>query len=140
LVVTLLSSTARSEPGQLQHDVIPARDDTDPPAGYHRETRVRQGLIIGGTITSAAGGLMLIAGIDQRQREQARSPEQKVDPQSGGVILILFGGLSLAVGVPLLTYGLLSPREVYARDRVSAVSLRLVASPAMTGPELAVAF
>ena len=83
---------------------------------------------------------MLIAGIDQRQREQARSPEQKVDPQSGGEILILFGGLSLAVGVPLLTYGLLSPREVYVRDRVSAVSLRLVASPAMTGPELAVAF
>jgi|SRR4051812_43939589 hypothetical protein len=88
------------------------------PAGYHPETRIRYGPLIGGGITTGIGGLMLVSGIDQRNHRSSHG-----EPGSGGEFLIIPGIVSLAVGVPLLAYGLLSRKDVYVRDSGSRVQV-----------------
>ncbi len=107
------------EEGQPQ--VVPADAGQGKPDGYHRETRMRLGPLIGGGIATGIGGMMLYTGF--KQRAQLRSNPIQQAPGSGGEVFIVGGTLSLVVGVPLLLYGLVSQRAVYVRNQPVSVSL-----------------
>jgi hypothetical protein len=83
-------------------------------------------MIIGGAITTAVGAAMFATGVDQYAEARQPRPREVAtnDVQMGGETFMVLGGLHLAVGAPLLLYGLLSPRDVYVRDSV-AVALDL---------------
>jgi len=95
----------------------PAWADPAAASGYHVETRVRYGPLIGGAITTAAGGMMLATGIWQMNTPSA----QGEGPGAGGELMLIPGIAALAVGLPLLAYGLFSRREVQVRDSVPAL-------------------
>jgi hypothetical protein len=119
-----------------QPEVVPADAGRGKPDGYHRETRMRLGPLIGGGIATGLGGLMLYTGFEQRA-ELRSNPVQQA-PGSGGEVFIVGGTLSLVVGVPLLIYALVSPRALYVRDR--PVSLSLDYSPKQHAGGVALAF
>jgi hypothetical protein len=97
-------------------DVISPDETGSMPRGFHVEERLRMGPLIGGAATSLFGGLLIGTGLDQRERSQNNSNGVPGTPGSGGEFLIIPGVIALAVGLPLLGYGLLSRREVYVRD------------------------
>ncbi|HEY0467023.1 MAG TPA: hypothetical protein VGC79_22630 [Polyangiaceae bacterium] len=119
LFLHLLATPAHAEPPNHQHK---QRDEVSPdeigsmPEGFHLETRPRYGVIIGGAITTGVGGMLLAAGLQQRADCQNSTSSVEGTPGSCGELFLIPGGLALAVGLPLLAYGLLSPREVYVRD------------------------
>jgi len=92
--------------------ILPSETHGIPP-GFHTETRPRWGAIIGGGAVSLAGGLIVVEGYSQHL---ANRDNPNAMPGSGGEELMGLGVAHLLVGVPLLLYGLLSPREVYVRD------------------------
>jgi hypothetical protein len=137
----VLSATAHAEPTQAidtHREVVPANDTAEAPPGYHRETRPRYGMLIGGGITTGVGALMFFGGLERRWREKHTPGD--LDPDSSGQMMMIMGGVTLAIGLPLLTYGILAPRDVYVRDSMSELSVRLVASPTWAGPELVGSF
>src|SRR5690348_12432535 len=100
----LLSATAHSEPTQAigtHREVVPASDAAEALPGYHRETRPRYGLLIGGGITSGVGALLFFGGLEQSSRE--KHTQGDLDLNTGGQMLMIMGGVTLAVGLPLLT-------------------------------------
>jgi hypothetical protein len=124
VVVGLSSATrARAEPLTPGRNVVPVEATHGPPPGFHYEERPRQGAIIAGGIVAGAGALLLLEGVRQRATGEGGS-----GPGGGGELLMLVGGAHLAVGIPLLAYGLLSPRAVYVRDAVAQVSLDFAGS------------
>jgi hypothetical protein len=142
-VVLLIAGAAQAEAPRSRaqrRNVIPAEETRGAPPGFHAERRPRYGPIIGGSITAGIGALFLAAGIDQRIQSQRRVSAVPAIPGGGGEFLMICGGLSLAAGIPLLTYGLLSPRKVYARDSVAASSLSLSLNPRNPGASLKVTF
>lgn len=134
LVVALPAHAQDREP----RDVIGAEETRGIPPGFHAEERPRYGLIIGGGATVGVGGLMLITGLQQRAELQANKTQQA--PGSGGEFFMLVGGATMCVGVPLLLYGLLSPRDVYVRDTVATLSLGVARTPGGAVGRLAFAF
>jgi hypothetical protein len=68
------------------------------------------------------GAAMVLTGLEQHAEMKARQSSTP-NPGSGGEFFMIYGGLSMAVGLPLLAYGLLSPREVYVRDSVATIAL-----------------
>ena len=123
----LLATTARAEEvgHQKARDVIAVDETTGAPQGFHIEQRPRYGLIIGGAAAVANGGLMLLAGFEQRAQLKREASTTAQVPGSGGEVFMVLGGASLLVGVPLLAYGLLSHREVYVRDSAANLHLSL---------------
>jgi hypothetical protein len=119
LLVLSVPLTAHAQE-QTQPEVVPADAGRGKPDGYHRETRLRLGPLIGGGIATGIGGMMLYTGLEQRA-ELSSNPVQQA-PGSGGEFFIVAGTLSLVVGVPLLIYGLVSPRAVYVRNQPVSVS------------------
>ena len=95
-------------------DVISPDETGSMPRGFHVEQRLRMGPIIGGAATTLFGGLLIGTGLDQRSQNNGNSVPGT--PGSGGEFLLIPGVIALAVGLPLLSYGLLSRREVYVRD------------------------
>ena len=111
-------------PEQKPRDSISPNETGSLPRGFHVETRPRYGPIIGGAITTCFGGLLLAAGINQHNERPARGTNGVGgEPGSGGEFLYIPGAVALAVGLPLLSYGLLSPRELYVRDTPSNVQV-----------------
>jgi hypothetical protein len=99
---------AESNGGQ-SHDreVIFASETVGAPPGYHPDTQLRYGPLIGGAIATGLGMLMVGAGVADLQKSDDSGPA-----------FIMLGGAQMAVGVSLLAYGLLVPRDVYVRDPV----------------------
>ena len=97
-------------------DVVSPDETGSMPRGFHVEQRLRMGPLIGGAATTLFGGLLIGAGLSQRERSQNNSNGVPGTPGSGGEFLLIPGVIALAVGLPLLSYGLLSRREVYVRD------------------------
>lgn len=81
---------------------------------------------------------MLFTGLQQRAELRANKTPQA--PGSGGEFFLIAGGASLCVGVPLLLYGLLSPRDVYVRDTVATLSLGVSPTPGGAFGRMAFAF
>lgn len=128
LGLAVASPAWAKEPGaqRKQRDLIGGEETRGAPPGFHAEQRPRYGLIIGGAATVGVGGLMVLTGLRQRAELAANTTPQA--PGSGGEFFILFGGAAMVVGVPLLAYGLLSPRDVYVRDSVATLSLGISAT------------
>jgi len=81
---------------------------------------MKMGLVIAGSITTAAGGLMIFTGYQQEQEDASNAPDtQQVDDMNMNSIWYIYGGIHLAVGIPLLAVGLLSEKDVYVRDEAS---------------------
>jgi hypothetical protein len=137
-LVLVFSATARSEPRHRQRDVVSAEETVGVPPGFHAETRPRYGPLIGGAAATGFGAAMLLTGLDQRaQIERARTPQ---DPGAGGEIFMIWGIMSMAVGLPFLVYGFASPRHVYVRDSVSLLSTSVSATPRQIRAGLTLAF
>lgn len=132
-MLSLVASTTRAyaeENAQpARRTVISADEVRSAPAGYHPETRLRLGFVIGGGVVAGFGALMLATGLAQRADSQARQSNVPTDVGSDGTGYMMFGGGLLAVGVPLLVYGLVSPRDVYVRDAPTKVSFELCPLP-----------
>jgi hypothetical protein len=145
-LVLLLVATPRPARAEPPVAPLPRRNLISPdetgsmPRGFHAETRPRYGAIIGGAVTTGLGSLMLITGLEQRRELNADTSNTPHDPGSGGEFFIISGGVALAVGLPLLAYGLLSPRDVYVRDVPSSVHLSFVVEPRRVGAGLTFAF
>jgi len=140
LFTCVVASPARAqEPSEpRKHDVIGADETRGIPPGFHAEQRPRYGLIIAGGATLGMGGLMLITGLQQRAALQANKTPQA--PGSGGEFFMIAGAATMCVGVPLLAYGLLSPRDVYVRDTVATLSLGISRTPGGAVGRMAFAF
>jgi hypothetical protein len=111
-----LQSSAHAEPvrgERPRRQFIWPEETGSMPRGFHVETRPRCGPIIGGAITAGFGGLLLATGLQQRAEANASKVQQT--PGTGGEFLIIPGVISLAVGLPVLAYGLLSRRAIYVR-------------------------
>ena len=109
-----------------RRDVISPDETGSMPRGFHVEQRLRMGPIIGGAASTLFGGLLIGTGLDQRARSQNNSNGVPGTPGSGGEFLIIPGVIALVVGLPLLSYGLLSRREVYVRDSAPQLKGRLL--------------
>lgn len=133
-VVLLQTATATAEPRE-RRDVIDADETHGMPPGFHEEDRPRYGMIIGGAVATAVGGGLFFTGYHQKATGTGGS-----GPGGGGELLMLNGGLALAVGIPMLAYGLLSPRKVYVRNEPSSVAFSLSVSPGDMGARLNIAF
>jgi hypothetical protein len=126
-VTLLCAATTQAEESRSRvksRDVISADETTGAPPGFHAEKRPRYGVIISGAVATSVGAAMVLTGLEQRAEMKTRQ-DSAADPGSGGEFFMIYGGLSMAVGVPLLAYGLLSPREVYVRDSSATVALGL---------------
>jgi hypothetical protein len=108
-----------------RHVISPEETHGMPP-GFHLESRPRWGLIISGAALTAVGGLFLVEGIAQHnaEAERARNHPDADHGSTSSPLFLGYGGLHLAIGAPLLLLGLLSPREVYVRDRPSELAAR----------------
>lgn len=127
------------EPSERKpREVIGVEETRGMPPGFHLEQRPRYGLIIGGAVTLGVGGLMLYTGLEQRAALRKNPTPQA--PGSGGEFFMIAGAATLCVGVPLLTYGLLSPRDVYVRDTVASLSLGVAPTPGGALGRVAFAF
>jgi hypothetical protein len=135
-----VSAAAEAPTSRRSRDVISADETVGAPPGFHPEERPRYGAIIGGAIATGLGAAMLLTGIEQHAQLESSHSATARDPGSGGEVLMIGGGVSLAVGLPLLVYGLLSPRDVYVRDSVATVSLGVSASSRHFGGGLTLAF
>lgn len=142
LLGVVAAAPARAdEPSERKpREVIGVEETRGMPPGFHLEQRPRYGLIIGGAATLGVGGLMLYTGLEQRQQAKLRTIETPSAPGSGGEFFMIAGAATMCVGVPLLTYGLLSPRDVYVRDTVASLSLGVAPTPGGAFGRLAFAF
>lgn len=140
LAIVAASSNAWCADDERPHrDVIPVEETHGAPQGFHSAKETRWGLIIGGSSCLAVGALSLITGFQQRA-ENNRNTGATPDPGSGGEFFLISGAIATAAGIPLLAYGLLSPRDVYVRDRPQTISLGINPNPRSWGASLNIAF
>jgi hypothetical protein len=126
-VTLLCAATARAEAPSSRaksRDVISADETSGAPPGFHAEKRPRYGVIISGAVATSLGAAMVLTGLEQHAEMEAKQ-SSTTNPGAGGEFFMIYGGLSMAVGLPLLAYGLLSPREVYVRDSSATIALGL---------------
>lgn len=91
--------------------IVPAEGVATPPPGYRREERLRTGLVIAGAITSVAGvGLTLSA---HQIKQASRNP----GTPSYYEFFYVYGAIHLAVGLPMLLYGLLDRKTVFVSEQ-----------------------
>ncbi|HVY31635.1 MAG TPA: hypothetical protein VHB79_34105 [Polyangiaceae bacterium] len=134
------SGNAWCEEGETPHrDVLSVEETHGAPQGFHAERQTRWGLIIAGAATTGLGALMLGTGLQQHAENEQRTGMGS-DPGSGGEFFIIAGSISMAAGIPMLVYGLVSPRDVYVRDRPRTLSLGLSPNPRHFGASLSLTF
>src|SRR5258706_11459420 len=133
ILVALLAGSGKAWSGggddRVRREVIPVDETHGAPPGFHAERETRWGPIIAGACTTAVGGLSLATGLQQHAELQSRTADVGSDPGSGGEFFIIAGVVALAAGIPILTYGLVSQRDVYVRDTPKSVSLRVAPGP-----------
>ena len=115
--------------------------DTIPP-GYRTGTRVRKGLVIGGSVMLGVGYLfsIMVAGVGQLVNNVG-DPGTKdfgpllvpvvgpfigmgtTHPSTGGVFGLAFLGVAQTAGLGMLIGGLASPKTVLLRNDVAGVTL-----------------
>jgi hypothetical protein len=148
--MVLAASPARAEePDQNpRRNVIHPEETHGIPPGFHEESRVRLGPAITGGVLTFVGSVFLTSGLvtmaEKRNQEESGTSSPPSDDIDGDALFAawatIFGGLHLAVGIPLLTYGLLDPRTVYVRDQPSEVAVSLRAEPDQVTTSVRVAF
>ena len=116
--------------------VINDYQDGDPvPPGYHADTRVRKGLVIGGAVTFGSMYLLSVLVASTANDIQKDSATLlyvpvlgpflqmgKTDSSSGKTILAI-DGLAQAAGVAMLIGGLVSPKTVLVRNDLAEISV-----------------
>lgn len=100
---------ARAEPPKVITGAA-ARKGTDAPRGYHHEDRRPWGPLIGGIITTAMGGVMIAFG------GYEHGASHGTDDQDYSGLFYIEGGVSCAVGVPLVLWGIFGHRHVLVRN------------------------
>lgn len=127
LCATVLAVPAAraEEPERKRRDIIRPEETHGIPPGFHEESRVRWAAIISGGLVTAVGTYLVVA-----------EPMWKVEPHtkyndgdSTFPMMMVLGVMHLAVGVPLLTYGLIDRREVYVRDQPTELDVSLRTGP-----------
>ena len=139
---------------RAQHSIAPAQLGASPlagsvagpplppidaaPTGYHTERRYIAGLIFPGAVISLVGSLVLASALSssasadedyKRARAQGSEfTEEAAHRHEYDGLFTTIGVAHLAVGVPLLTLGLLFPRHIYVANQVSIAFVPLVSS------------
>jgi hypothetical protein len=117
--------------------------DTIPP-GYRRGTRVRKGLVIGGSVMLGVGYLITImaAGIGQLVDDVGTSGSKDfgpllvpvagpfigmgtTHPSTGGVFGLAFLGVVQTAGLGMLIGGIAAPQQVLLRNEVGGVKFTI---------------
>lgn len=115
--------------------VIKDYEEGDPiPPGYHADTQMRKGLVIGGAITFGVMYMLSVlvgAAIDDVARNDSGAflyvpvagpflQMTKTDTSSGNVVLAI-DGIAQAAGATMLIVGLTSPKTVLIRNDLAEV-------------------
>ncbi|MFZ5892394.1 MAG: hypothetical protein ACOY0T_15145 [Myxococcota bacterium] len=146
-MLTLSASATAREPlrgGVLKPpkppEVLPATRTGEPPEGYHREQRARTGLVIAGLVVAGAGAALFAGGLDARA-EASSGPPGVEDSRGGGPEMMMVVGIAMfATGIPLLVYGMASPRDVYVKNPARTISLAVSPTPTNLGARLGLQF
>lgn len=126
--------------------ILPYREGSEPPAGYHLEERTRRGPIIAGSITlgtlyllstlvasaadydNASGWLLVPAlgpWLTLAQRDDCSPTIGAYQSECAGdrtaKTLLVIDGLGQSAGAALLVWGMSSKKMVYVRDDVSVL-------------------
>lgn len=131
-------------PGYTQPEMLGPKtmdyEEGDPiPPGYHRETSIRKGLVIGGAVTF--GTLYLVSALTAAAVSDLSGGEDFVplyipvagpfvtigtsDAPAGGAVLLAVDGVAQAGGLAMLILGLAVPRDELVRNDVGGTDLRL---------------
>ena len=131
-------------PSHPHRNVIPADETHGAPPGFHAEQETRVGPLIAGVACVAFGALSLNYGIEQhvKQTQASRDPQDSDSDSSIDLtpIFIIGGVAMIATGIPLFTYGLVSKRDVYVRDKPQSLSLRVAPGLRSVGASVSVNF
>jgi hypothetical protein len=113
-------------------------EDGDPvPAGYHVDTRIRRGLVIGGAVTF--GSTYLLTALTATAASEVDNDFTPLfvpvvgpfitigsaNASGAGAFWLAFDGVVQSAGVTMLVIGLAAPRTVLVRDDVGRPSLSL---------------
>jgi len=109
--------------------VITDFDDTrSPPDGYHRETRIRKGLVIGGAVTFGVVYTLTVLAASAANDSRVANAGALYAPVVGPLLFMQEGGssfgntflvlnsLAQAAGATMLIYGLACPKTVLVRN------------------------
>lgn len=114
------------------------------PAGYRTGTRVRKGLVIGGSVMLGVGYVITImaAGLGQLVNEVARDNKDfgpllipvvgpfvgiaTTDPSTGGAFGLAFLGTVQTAGLAMLIGGIAAPKTVLIRNEVGNVKFTVL--------------
>ncbi|MEO5726602.1 MAG: hypothetical protein ABI134_33315 [Byssovorax sp.] len=126
------------------------------PAGYRTGTRVRKGLVIGGSVMLGVGYLITImaAGIGQAVNEVADGNKDfgpllipvvgpfvgmaTTDPSTGGAFGLAFLGTVQTAGLAMLIGGIAAPKTVLIRNEVGNVKFTVLPQVGATSAGLGV--
>jgi hypothetical protein len=114
------------------------QEDQPIPYGYHQETRVRKGMVIGGGITFGAVYLytafIASVSVDLADRDSSHNANALFLPVLGPFIqltqtdsatfryVLTLDGLAQAVGAAMFIYGLTTPKTVLIRNDLATVA------------------
>jgi hypothetical protein len=111
LVIAVLFGAIDARADELP-PVIHARRGSDAPHGYHHEERRRIGPLVAGGITTAMGVALIGTAMNDQLGMHGMDPDYST-------LFYVEGGICLAVGVPLLLWGILGRQHVLVRNEVA---------------------
>lgn len=115
------------------------------PPGYHRESRIRRGLVIAGAITFGTLHLFSIgiASLDTDSTKPLYAPVVgpiiaigTLEPSTGGAVILAVDALGQAAGLAMLIAGLAATKEILVRDDVVELTLTPVVGENQRGLSL----
>jgi len=137
----LPQSVAMSGPPHMDWD-----DDRQAPPGYHLETRVRKGLVIGGAVTF--GSMYLLTALTAAAINDSRGSANgsllyipvagpflylgEAGSQSGKLVLII-DGVAQAAGAAMLIAGIAAPKTIAVRNDLAKIEITPVLGPGSAG-------
>jgi hypothetical protein len=124
--------------------IVPYREGSPVPAGYHLDTRIRKGFAIGGGTTFASLWLvsLAVAAAFQSDEDAADELSPLFAPLVGpfvalgtsnaepiGAFALVVDGLGQAVGLALFVVGFTAPETVWVRDEQARIRLTPIVTP-----------
>jgi len=132
-------SVALSGPAHMDWD-----DDRTPPPGYHLETRIRKGLVIGGAVTFGTMYLFTALGA-AAANDLGGSAGALYVPIAGpflymgetssqsGKVLLAIDGIAQAAGAAMLIAGLAAPKTIAVRNDLAKIEIKPMIGPGTAG-------
>jgi hypothetical protein len=149
---------AMAGPKEIDNDGQPV------PPGYHPETKVRKGLVIGGAVTFGTLWLIsvLSAAVVQSVDDSIGGSSQAsddviplyipavgpfvaigtIEPEGVGTVLLVLDGVAQSGGLAMLIIGLAAQKDVFVRNDIAGIEMKLAPeiSPRKAGLNLSGSF